>query len=472
MGRIVVRGGTVVSPSGRWLADVLVDGETIAAVVAPGSDVLPSDGDVRVIDAQGCYVIPGGVDAHTHMQLPMGDLVSSDTFASGTAAAAWGGVTTIIDFASQQVGERVMDGLEARHAEAEGQCVIDYAFHQTIGGVDDDSLASIPLLVEREGITSIKLFMAYPGTYYSDDGQILRAMQAAGAHGVLTMMHAENGIAIDVLRAQAIAAGDTDAVFHGLTRPPELEAEATHRAVQLAKVAGDVPLYIVHLSASQALEEVARARHAGRNVIAETCPQYLYLSLEEHLARPGVDGAAYICSTPLRSRHEHHQRDLWAGLRRDDLTVVATDHCPFCLVDGKDRIADGFTAVPNGIGGVEHRMELIYQGVVTGEITLERWVETCCTAPARVFGLHPRKGEIVPGADADIVVFDPRRQTTLGRGGKHHMAMDHSPWEGITIDGAVDTVMSRGEVIVDADGLHAVAGRGRYLRRGLAAVLR
>jgi len=472
MGRIVVRGGTVVSPSGRWRADVLIDDECIVAVAAPDAAVLPAAGEVAEVDATGCYVIPGGVDVHTHMQLPMGDLTSSDTFASGTAAAAWGGVTTIVDFASQQVGERVFDGLEARHAEAEGQCVIDYAFHQTIGGVDDESLAAIPTLIEREGISSIKLFMAYPGTYYSDDGQILRAMQVAGEAGMLTMMHAENGIAIDVLRAQAMAAGDTDAIHHGLTRPPELEAEATHRAVQLAKVAGNVPLYIVHLSASQALEEVARARHAGRNVLAETCPQYLYLSLEDHLARPGVDGASYICSTPLRSRHEHHQRDLWAGLRRDDLAVVATDHCPFCLVDGKDRIAEGFTAVPNGIGGVEHRMELIYQGVVTGEITLERWVETCCTTPARVFGMHPRKGEIVPGADADIVVFDPRRTTTLGRAGKHHMAMDHSPWEGITVDGAIDTVISRGEVIVDANGLHGRVGRGRFLRRDRPAVLR
>ena len=210
-------------------------------------------------------------------------------------------MTTIIDFASQQVGEQVMDGLEARHAEAAGNCAIDYAFHQTIGGVDEESLLAIRQLVEREGVTSIKLFMAYPGAYYSDDGQILRAMQVAGNLGVMTMMHAENGIAIDVLRAQAIAKGNTDPVFHGLTRPPELEGEATHRAVQLAKVAGDAPLYIVHLSASDALEEVARARHRGQNVFAETCPQYLWLSLEEHLAQPGFEGAKWVCSTPLRS---------------------------------------------------------------------------------------------------------------------------------------------------------------------------
>ena len=470
--RTLIANGTVVSPSGRWRADVLIDGETVAAVLAPEqTEALGVTAD-RVIDASGRYVIPGGVDVHVHMQLPMGPTTSSDTFESGTIAAAWGGVTTIVDFASQRVGERVMDGLEARHAEAAGNCAIDYGFHQTIGGVDDDSLATIGRLVEREGISSIKLFMAYPGAYYSDDGQILRAMQEAGRHGALTMMHAENGIAIDVLRAQAIARGDTAPIFHGLTRPPELEAQATHRAVQLARVAGDVPLYIVHLSASQALEEVARARHAGANVFAETCPQYLYLSLEEHLARPGFAGAAYVCSTPLRSHHEHHQRDLWRGLRNDDLAVVSTDHCPFCMVDQKELGRGDFTAIPNGIGGVEHRMELIYQGVATGQITLERWVETCCTTPARLFGMHPRKGEIVPGADADIVIWDPNATTTIGIDGKHHMNMDHSAYEGVVVAGRADTVISRGTVLIEGDRFVGRVGHGRFIHRSVPAVLR
>lgn len=469
---MLIENGTVVSPSGRFRADVLIDGERIAALLEPGSrDSLGLDPD-RVVDATGRYVIPGGVDVHTHMQLPMGPTMSSDTFATGTVAAAWGGVTTIVDFASQQVGERVMDGLEARHAEAAGQSAVDYAFHQTIGGVDDDSLASIRRLVEREGISSIKLFMAYPGSYYSDDGQILRAMQVAGEMGALTMMHAENGLAIDVLRAQAIARGEKAPVFHGLTRPPELEGEATNRAVQLARVAGDAPLYIVHLSAAHALEEVARARHRGQNVFAETCPQYLWLSLEEHLSRPGVEGAAYVCSTPLRSHHDHHQRDLWTGLRNDDLAVVSTDHCPFCMKDQKALGLDDFTAIPNGIGGVEHRLELMYQGVVAGEITLERWVETCCTTPARLFGMHPRKGEIVPGADADVVVWDPTSSTTIGLAGKHHMNMDHSAYEGFVVDGKVETVISRGEVVVERDQFVGRVGHGRFIERALPAVLR
>ena len=351
------------------------------------------------------------------------------------------------------------------------ETAIDYAFHQTIGGVDEESLLAIRQLVEREGVTSIKLFMAYPGAYYSDDGQILRAMQVAGNLGVMTMMHAENGIAIDV-RAQAIAKGNTDPVFHGLTRPPELEGEATHRAVQLAKVAGDAPLYIVHLSASDALEEVARARHRGQNVFAETCPQYLWLSLEEHLAQPGFEGAKWVCSTPLRSSHEHHQRDLWTGLKNDDLAVVSTDHCPFCMKDQKALGIGDFTAIPNGIGGVEHRMELMYQGVVNGEITLERWVETCCTTPARLFGMHPQKGEILPGADADIVIWDPTSTTTIGINNKHHMNMDHSAFEGFVVDGRVETVMSRGKILVENDQFVGTVGHGKFLKRGLSSELR
>jgi dihydropyrimidinase len=463
---VLIANGTVVSATGRVAADVLVDGEVVVALLAPGrADEMGIVAD-RVIDATGKYVIPGGVDVHTHMHLDMGSTFSSDTFTTGTTAAAWGGVTTIVDFVNQAVGEDVHEQLALRHAEADGQCAVDYAFHQVLGGVDEASLAAIPTLVEREGITSIKLFMAYPGRLYSDDGQILRAMQVAAEHGVMTMMHAENGIAIDVLRAQAIARGETSPRYHALTRPSALEGEATNRAVQLAKVAGDAPLYIVHLSASEALEEVAEARHHGQNVFAETCPQYLYLTVEDQLTRD--DGAKWVCSTPLRS-HDH-QRDLWTGLRNDELAVVSTDHCPFCQKD-KDLGADDFTAIPNGIGGVEHRLELLYQGVVNGEISLERWVETCCTTPARMFGLD-RKGSIAPGMDADIVVWDPAGHTTIGLDAKHHMNTDFSPYEGFEIDGAVDTVISRGSVVVADGAFHGRAGHGRYVRRGHSQYLR
>ena len=279
--RTLIRGGTVVNPTGPQPADVLIDGETIAGVLSPQvAAELTAD---EVIDAAGCYVIPGGVDAHTHMQMPFGGTTASDTFETGTAAAAWGGTTTIIDFAIQTPGEVVPECLERWHQKAAGVCAIDYSFHMILGGVDDESLKAMDYLIEHEGVSSFKLFMAYPGVYYSDDGQILRAMQQAAGNGAVIMMHAENGIAIDVLAAQAAARGDTAPLYHGLTRPAALEAEATHRAIALAEVAGGTPLYIVHMSASEALAEVSAARSRGANVFAETCPQYLYLTLEDQL---------------------------------------------------------------------------------------------------------------------------------------------------------------------------------------------
>jgi dihydropyrimidinase len=466
----LISGGTIVSAVGRRAGDVLIDGESITAVLAPGQAESLGIAADTVIDATDKYVVPGGVDVHTHMQLPFGGTEASDTFETGTIAAAWGGVTTIVDFAVQRYGESVYDTLAEWHAKADGNCAIDYGFHQIIGGVDEESLKAMTYLVDNEGITSFKLFMAYPGVFYADDGQILRAMQNASESGAMIMMHAENGIAIDVLVAQALARGETDPRFHSLTRPAELESEATHRAIQLSKVAGNVPLYIVHMSASEALEEVAAARHAGMNVFGETCPQYLYLSIEDHLAQPGFEGAKWVCSTPIRTKHAHHQADLWKGLRMNELAVVSTDHCPFCFKDQKELGLGNFSAIPNGIGGVEHRMELIYQGVVNGEISLERWVETCSTTPARMFGLD-KKGVIAPGADADILVWDPNGRTTIGVDAKHHMNMDHSAYEGFEIDGKVDTVLSRGTVVVENDTFTGRPGHGRFVKRGLSDYL-
>ena len=374
------------------------------------------------------------------MELPFGGTVASDDFETGTRAAAWGGTTTIIDFAVQAANEDVRERLETWMAKAEGNCAVDYGFHMIIGGVDESSLEAMDALVD-EGITSFKLFMAYPGVFLSDDGQILRAMQQAAGNGGLIMMHAENGLAIDVLAEQAVDRGETAPINHGYVRRAELEGEATHRAIQLAKV-GAAPIYIVHLTASEALEQVVMARDAGGNVFAETCPQYLYLNLEDHLGAPGFDGAGYVCSTPLRTKHEHHHADLWKGLRANDLSVVSTDHCPFCMKEQKELGVEDFRAIPNGIGSVEHRMDLIYQGVAAGELTLPRWVELCSTTPARMFGLYPRKGVIAPGSDADIVVYDPDRPWTISVD-NHHMALDYSAYEGIEVSGRVDTVLSR-----------------------------
>ncbi|GAB3663419.1 dihydropyrimidinase [Actinocorallia lasiicapitis] len=463
---LLVKNGTVVGPTGTFVSDVLVDGERIVSLAEPGMTPTAD----TVIDATGKYVIPGGIDAHTHMELPFGGTSASDTFETGTAAAAWGGTTTIIDFAVQRTGEAVQDGLAAWHAKAEGNCHIDYAFHQILGGVDEDSLKAMDTLVTSEGITSFKLFMAYPGVFYSDDGQILRAMQKARDNGAMIMMHAENGIAIDVLVAQALARGETDPVYHGITRPAALEAEATSRAIYLAEVARDTPLYIVHLSASEALAKVAEARDAGRNVFAETCPQYLYLTLEDQLGAPGFEGAKYVCSTPLRSKHETHGRDLWRGLRTNDLSIVSTDHCPFCFKDQKELGRGDFSKIPNGIGGVEHRVDLLFQGVVDGKLSLERWVETIATTPARMFGLYPRKGVIAPGSDADIVVYDPNGTTRISVD-THHMNLDHSAYEGYEIAGKVDTVISRGTVLLKDGQYHGKPGHGRFLKRDLSSYL-
>ena len=491
--RTLITNGTVITPQGSHELDVLVEGERIAALLQPSSgdtsaEASSGTGDTSagassgtadtitadtVINAAGKYVVPGGIDVHTHMELPFGGTFASDTFETGTRAAAWGGTTTIIDFAVQRTGEDVRACLDDWFAKAEGNCAIDYGFHMILGDVTEAALKEMDTLV-GEGITSFKLFMAYPGVFYSDDGQILRAMQHAHDNGGLIMMHAENGIAIDVIAEQAAARGQTDPVYHGITRPSRLEGEATHRAIQLAIVAGS-PVYFVHLSASEALEQVAAARNEGLNVFAETCPQYLYLNLEDHLGAPGFQGAGYVCSPPLRTKHEHHHGDLWRGLRTNDLSIVSTDHCPFCMKEQKELGLQDFRAIPNGIGGVEHRMDLIYQGVVAGELSLARWVETCSATPARMFGLWPQKGALLPGADADIVVYDPNATTRISAE-THHMNMDYSAYEGVEIAGAVDTVLSRGKIVIgqDANGQREYlgkAGDGRYLRRGLSQYL-
>jgi dihydropyrimidinase len=309
--------------------------------------------------------------------------------------------------------------------------------------------------------------MAYPGAFMSTDGEVLRAMQAAAANGGLIMMHAENGSVIDVLVEQALASGQTGPYYQAMTRPWQTEQEATHRSVMLAEITG-APLYIVHVAAMQALERIAQARDAGRNVFAETCPQFLYMSLEEQLSGPPDQAGTWVCSPPLRSRAEGHQEALWRYVATGDVTTVATDHCPYCTADKVGK--SDFTKIANGFGTIEHRMDLIYQGVVDGRISLERWVDVCCTSPARMFGLYGRKGVIAPGADADIVVYDPAGHTSLGLGeGRiHHMNMDHSPWQGFEIDGRVDVVISRGTVVKDQSGFVGPAGHGQFLKRSLS----
>lgn len=457
--RTLIEGGTVVTASGSAPADVLIEGEKVAALLAPGRALAPAEGTLRRIDATGKLVVPGGIDVHTHLEMPFGGSFSSDTFESGTRAAAFGGTTTIVDFAIQPRGGSPRQGFETWVDKADGQCVIDYGFHVILSDATEAALGEMEGLV-ADGVTSFKLFMAYPGVFYSDDGRILRTMQVASDCGATVMMHAENGIAIDVLVSQALERGLGAPRGHGETRPPALEGEATHRAIVLAQVAG-CPLYIVHLSASEALAEVIAARDDGKAVFAETCPQYLFLD-ESLMAGPGFEGAKYVCSPPIRA--PRHHAALWRGLATDDLSVVATDHCPFCMKDQKELGRGDFSKIPNGIPGIEHRMDLIYQGVRGGHVTQERWVEITSTAPARLFGLYPKKGSLLPGADADVVVYDPARSHELGVA-SHHMAVDYSAYEGMAVTGGVDTVLSRGQVVVEGGRFTGEKGHGRFVAR-------
>lgn len=465
MSRTVIRGGLVVTASDEIHADVLIEDGRIAALAATGTPAADAWTAERSIDATGKYVIPGGVDAHTHMELPFGGTFASDTFETGTRAAAWGGTTTIIDFAVQSVGHSLREGLAAWNAKADGKCAIDYGFHMIVSDVNQETLKEMDLLVE-EGVTSFKQFMAYPGVFYSDDGQILRAMQRSAENGGLIMMHAENGIAIDVLVEQALARGETDPRFHGEVRKALLEAEATHRAIKLAQVAG-APLYVVHVSAQQAVAELTRARDEGLNVFGETCPQYLFLSTD-NLAEPDFEGAKYVCSTPLRPKE--HQAALWRGLRTNDLQVVSTDHCPFCFVGQKELGRGDFSKIPNGLPGVENRMDLLHQAVVDGHISRRRWIEIACATPARMFGLYPKKGTIAPGADADIVIYDPGAEQVLSVE-THHMNVDYSAYEGKRITGRVETVLSRGELVITEREFTGRAGHGVYTPRSTCQYL-
>lgn len=464
-GRTLIRGGLVVTAADETHADVLIDGGRIAALADHDSDTAAGWTADTVIDATGRYVIPGGVDAHTHMQMPFGGTTASDTFETGTRAAAFGGTTTVVDFAIQDVGSSLRAGLDVWHDKADGRCAIDYGFHMIVADVHDRTLAEMDTLVEA-GVTSFKLFMAYPGVFYSDDGRILRAMQRAAGNGGLVMMHAENGIAIDVLVRQALAAGRTDPRAHGEVRHALLEAEATHRAIQLARVAG-APLYVVHVSAEQAVAELAAARDLDLPVFGETCPQYLFLSAD-NLAEPDFEGAKYVCSTPLRPRE--HQAALWRALRTGDLQVVSTDHCPFCFAGQKELGRGDFSQIPNGLPGVEHRMDLLHQAVVEGRLTRRRWIDVACAAPARMFGLYPRKGTLAPGADADVVVYDPDAEQTLSAA-THHMNVDYSAYEGRRLTGRVETVLSRGVRVVDRGAYVGRAGHGQYVPRGLCQYL-
>jgi len=447
--------GTIVTASETYQADLLVDGERIAAI---GRD-LPATG-AAVIDARGRYLLPGGIDVHTHLDMPFGGTTSADDFQTGHVAAAFGGTTTHVDFVIQPKGASLRQALDLWQAKAAGKACIDYGFHIAITDLTPAVLAEIPRLPEW-GVTSVKLFMAYKGSLQVDDATLFAVFQQTGPAGILAMVHAENGDAIDLLIQQAVAAGNVAPKFHALTRPPELEGEATGRAIALAAVAG-APLYVVHLTCDLALQQVKAARARGQRVWAETCTQYFFFTADD-LARPGFEGAKYVCSPPFRAPGDHEA--LWGGVRDGSLSVVSTDHCPFNYETQKSLGRDNFAAIPNGVPGIEDRLMVLHQaGVRGGRITLNRFVELTATNPAKLFGLYPRKGSLVVGGDADIVLFDPDRERTLSAK-THHMRMDYNLFEGTTVRGMPSGVWVRGRQVVDGERFTGAPDTGSFLRR-------
>jgi dihydropyrimidinase len=452
----LIQNGTVATARDTRAADVLIENERIVEV-RPG---IQAPAGAAILDASRMYVMPGGIDVHTHLDMPLGDIRSSDDFETGTRAAAFGGTTCIVDYATQARGAHMQDAFDAWSRKAEGKASIDYGFHMIVTDLAGGGLADMDEMV-REGVTSFKLFMAYPHSLMVDDGTIFRVMDRAARNGALVCMHAENGPVIDVLIERALADGRTAPLYHALTRPPRAEAEAVHRSIAIAEIAG-APVYIVHVASEEALDEIRRARARGAPVFAETCPQYLLLSIDD-LARPDFEGAKYVLTPPLRPKQQ--QAALWAGLRNGDLQVIATDHCPFRFADQKALGRGDFTKIPNGGPGIENRLQLIWHfGVNQGRLTINRFVELVSTAPARLFGLYPKKGEIAAGSDADIVIWDPAVERTISAA-THHMRVDYSLFEGFQVKGAARTVLSRGEVIVDGGEFLGKPGRGRRQKR-------
>src|SRR5712664_479412 len=456
MAQTFISGGTIVTAADTYRGDVLIEGDKVAAIgkslKAPGA---------KRINATGKYVIPGGIDVHTHMEVPFGGTFASDDFETGTRAAAFGGTTTIVDFAVQGFGEPLEKARDAWLKKARGKAVIDYGLHMIVRDVSDRVVREMDTMV-KEGVSSFKLFMAYPGVFMVDDASIFKALTRAAEIGGLICMHAENGGVIDVLVKRALASKHTAPKWHALTRPPEAEGEATGRAFRLAEMAGGVPLYIVHLSAANALEQVRLFRDRGLPAYAETCPQYLFLSYDNY-DEPGFEGAKYVMSPPLREKAKQDQ--LWRGLAFNDLQVISTDHCPFCMKEQKELGLNDFSKMPSGAPGIETRMSLVYDGGVRpGRISLNRFVELTSTPPARIFGLFPRKGTIAPGSDADIVIFDPNRTITLAAK-TLHMNVDYNPYEGRQVTGATDTVLSRGRIVIGDGKFVGRAGSGSFLKR-------
>ena len=458
--KTLIKNGRIVTAADEYVADLLVDGEKIVLI---GANLDASSADT-VIDATGKYVLPGGVDVHTHLAMPWRGIETIDDFFTGQRSAAFGGTTTHVDFSVQAKGGTLHQAIADWSARAKDRAVIDYGFHVAITDLTDTVMAEIAEL-PKIGVTSIKMFMAYKDSLQVDDLTLFKSMQVAAKSGVLSLVHAENGDAIEVLTAQAIADDNTAPIYHALTRPPELEAEATNRAIRLAQVAGDAPLFVVHCTCEGALEAVSAARARGQHTYAETCTQYLFFTKDALLGTPADEfgGSKYVCSPPLREKSD--QAALWRGLRTGDITSLSTDHCPWHYKTQKVLGKESFAKIPNGVPGIEDRLYMLWDaGVCSGRITPSRFVELVATNPAKMFGLYPKKGTLAVGSDADIVIWDGDTKHVVSAR-THHSAIDYNLFEGYSVCGKAEKVFVRGNLVVDGDELLVEPGSGQFVHR-------
>lgn len=452
----LIRHGIIVTATDTYQADILIENGKISTI---GQDLSLEGGEVT--NAQGCYVFPGGIDPHTHLEMPFGGTVTRDDFETGTIAAAFGGTTTVIDFCLTNKGEPLKNAIDTWHAKSKDKAVIDYGFHLMIGEMNEEVLGELPAVMDEEGITSFKIFMAYKNVFQADDGTLFRTLVTAKELGGLVMVHAENGDVIDYLVQKALAEGNTDPIYHALTRPPEAEGEATGRAAQLTGLANS-QLYVVHVSCAEAVQKIAEARSKGFDVWGETCPQYLVLD-QSYLEKPDFEGAKYVWSPPLREKW--NQEVLWNALKNGQLQTLGSDQCSFDFKGQKDLGLGDFTKIPNGGPMIEDRISILFsEGVKKDRITLNQFVDIMSTRSAKLFGLFPQKGTIAVGSDADIVIFDPARERTISAE-THHMAVDYNAFEGLKVTGEPVSVLSRGEFVIRDKQFVGEPGRGQYIKR-------
>ncbi|MEW4431650.1 dihydropyrimidinase [Paenibacillus pabuli] len=456
-GRKLIQHGVLVTAADTFEADILIENGKITQI---GMGMVADD-RTEIVDASGCYVIPGGIDPHTHLDMPFGGTVTADDFATGTAAAAFGGTTTILDFCLTQKGKPLTESLKEWHAKAKGKAAIDYGFHLMIGEMNDKVLEELPQVIEEEGVSSFKVFMAYKNQFQADDGILYQTLQKAKEYGALVMVHAENGDVIDLLVRQALAEGRTEPIHHALTRPSILEGEATGRAARLAALA-DSQLYVVHVTCAEAVEQIARMRDMGYRIWGETCPQYLTLD-QSIMDQPDFEGAKYVWSPPLREAS--HQEVLWNALKSGQLHTIGSDHCSFNFKGQKDLGKNDFSKIPNGGPVIEDRLSILYsEGVAKGRISLNQWVDLCSTRASKLFGMFPQKGTLAVGTDADIVIFDPSISREISAS-THHMNVDYSAFEGMQVQGCPVTVLCRGEYVIKDRQFAGSAGSGQYVKR-------